>query len=215
MRRLVEANQAGATASAADVEAAKLSLKAELAQSYFQLRVLDVQKELLDDTVDAYEKSLVLTRNRYEVGVAGRSDVVQAETQLRSAQAQALDLGVQRAQLEHAIAVLIGKVPANFSLERAKLVAVLPPIPVALPATLLERRPDIAAAERRVAAANAQIGVAKAAYFPALSFSASGGFAGSTIKNLVIAPNRFWPPSAFIVSLLGDICTEAGTNAPT
>jgi NodT family efflux transporter outer membrane factor (OMF) lipoprotein len=204
IRRQVESSKAGAQASAADLEAARLSLQSELAVDYFQLRVNDTQKQLLDDTVAGYETSLQLTRNRYAVGVADRSDVVQAETQLKSTQAQALDLGVQRAQLEHAIAVLAGKPPGNFSLAPKKLVVKMPAIPVGIPATLLERRPDIAAAERRAAAANAQIGVAKAAYFPTLSFSATGGYSSATLAKWLTAPNRYWSLGPALAETLFD-----------
>ena len=200
IRRTVESNDASAQASAADLEAARLSLQSELATNYFQLRVNDAQHQLFADTITAYEKSLELTKNRYAVGVAGKVDVVQAETQLLSAQAQSIDLGVQRAQLEHAIAVLIGKPPTNVSVLNIESSAgakvdwkvAMPAFPVGLPSTLLERRPDIAAAERRAAAANAQIGVAKAAYFPTLSLSASGGFSSPTLSNWISAPNRAW-----------------------
>lgn len=190
--RGVESSAASAQASAADLQAALLSAQATLVQSYMQLRVNDVQRRLLDETVIAYERSLQITRNRYAAGVAGRIDVAQAETQLKSTQAQAIDLGVQRAQLEHAIALLIGKAPAEFSLPPSNTLPVLPPIPVGLPSALLERRPDVAAAERRAAAANAQIGVAQAAFFPALTFSASGGYQDSSLSQLLTLPNRFW-----------------------
>ena len=200
IRRTVEANDANAQASAADLESARLSLQSELATNYFQLRVNDAQKQLFADTILAFEKSLELTRNRYAVGVAGKVDIVQAETQLFSAQAQSIDLGVQRAQLEHAIAVLIGKAPTGVSVANIESNAgakvdwkvALPAFPVGMPSTLLERRPDIAAAERRAAAANAQIGVAKAAYFPTLSLSGSGGFSSPTLTNWISAPNRAW-----------------------
>ena len=192
VRRTVEANVAGAEASAADLANARLSAQAELASDYFQLRVLDVQRQLFEDTVAAYRKSLVLTRNRYAVGVAGKVDVAQAQAQLTSTQAQAIDLGVARAQLEHAIAILLGKAPAQFSLPRASIAIGMREIPPGLPSQLLERRPDIAAAERRVAAANAQIGVAKSAFFPDLTLSASGGFQSSSVANWISAPNRFW-----------------------
>lgn len=200
IRRTVEANDASAQASAADLEAARLSLQSELANNYFQLRVNDAQKQLFADTIVAFEKSLELTKNRYAVGVVGKVDVVQAETQLLSAQAQSIDLGVQRAQLEHAVAVLIGKPPSDFSLSSFEATGgpsvdwkvAMPVFPVGLPSTLLERRPDIAAAERRAAAANAQIGVAKAAYFPALSLTGAVGFASPTLANWISAPNRAW-----------------------
>lgn len=190
--RGVESSAAAAQASAADLQAALLSAQATLVQTYLQLRFNDAQRRLLDDTVVAYERSLAITRNRYAAGVAARIDVAQAETQLKSTQAQAIDLGVQRAQLEHAIALLVGKAPADFSLPPSEMLPALPPIPVGLPSALLERRPDVAAAERRVAAANAQIGVAQAAFFPALTFSASGGYQGSSLSQLLSLPNRFW-----------------------
>ncbi len=192
VRRAVESNEANALASAADLAAARLSAQAELASDYFQLRILDAQKQLIEDTVAAFQKSLDLTMNRYDAGVAAKVDVVQAQTQLKSAQADAIDLGVQRAQLEHAIAVLIGKPPAALSLARAPLAVSMPLIPVGLPSELLERRPDIAAAERHVAAANAQIGVAKAAYFPSLTLSASGGFRSTDAAQWFTLPSRFW-----------------------
>ncbi|MEO8103326.1 MAG: efflux transporter outer membrane subunit [Betaproteobacteria bacterium] len=192
IRRQIESGNASAEASAADLEAVRLSLQSELAISYFQLRVSDQQKQLFDDTVAAYERSLELTKNRYNVGVAAKSDVIQAEAQLKSTVAQAIDLGVQRAQLEHSIAVLIGKAPGSFSLPRESFTLKMPVMPVGMPSTLLERRPDIAAAERRVMAANAQIGVARSAWFPALSFSGSGGYTGPTLADWISAPNRFW-----------------------
>ena len=192
VRRAVEAAQAGAQASQGDLDAARLSLQARLAQNYFLLRVTDVQRDLYNDTVAAYTKSLELTKNRYDAGVAAKTEVVQAEAQLLQTRAQYLDLDTTRAQLEHAIAALVGLAPAQFDLPPAPLVAKLPPIPPGLPSTLLERRPDIAAAERRVAAANAQIGVAKAAYFPALTLPGSIGFSSTTFGHLFDVPNRFW-----------------------
>jgi NodT family efflux transporter outer membrane factor (OMF) lipoprotein len=192
VRRTVEAGEATAQASVADLEAAKLSAQAQLAEDYFLLRAQDAQIRLLNDTVDAYQKSLQLTRNQYAVGVAARADVAQAETQLKSTQAQALDAGVQRAQLEHAIAVLLGKAPANFSIAPEAVATTFPPIPLGLPSELLERRPDIAAAERRTAAANAQVGVAEAAFFPSLTLSATGGFQSSVLSQLFTLPSRYW-----------------------
>jgi NodT family efflux transporter outer membrane factor (OMF) lipoprotein len=192
VRRLVEANRAEAEASAADVENARLSLQAELATDYFQLRATDAQIVLFQDSVKAFETSYTLTQNRYRAGVAAKADVVQAETQLKSTQAQAIDLRATRAQLEHAIAVLIGKAPAQFSITPANVDTHIPEIPPGIPSTLLERRPDVGAAERRMAAANAQIGVAEAAYFPTLDLTASGGFAGSSLASLISAPNRVW-----------------------
>jgi len=192
LRRSVESVEANAQASAADLAAARLSLQAELAASYFQLRALDAQRQLLEDTVSAFEKSLALTRNRYAAGVAAKVDVVQGETQLASTRAQAIDLGVQRSQLEHAIAILIGRPPSGFSIASIPLSATLPRIPPGLPSELLERRPDIAAAERRVAAANAQVGVAQAAYFPSLTLSATYGSRSADAAQWLTAPSRFW-----------------------
>ena len=204
LRRQLESSEAGAQASAADLAAARLSAHAELASAYFQLRVLDAQKRLLDDTVDAFGKSFELTRNRYAAGVAAKVDVVQAEAQLKSTHAQAIDIGVQRAQLEHAIAILIGKAPSEFSIALAPLALRMPRIPPGLPSELLERRPDVAAAERRAAAANAQIGVAKAAYFPSLTLSASGGYRSAEAAGLFTAPSRFWSIGPAIVQSIFD-----------
>src|SRR2546425_2208577 len=192
LRRTVESSEAGAQASAADLAAARLSAQAELASDYFQLRILDAQKQLLEDTAAAFQKSLDLTKNRYDAGVAAKVDLVQAEAQLKSTQAEAIDTGVQRAQLEHAIAVLIGKAPAEFSIAPVPLAVTMPRIPMGLPSELLERRPDVAAAERRVAAANAQIGVAKAAYFPSLTLSASYGSRSADASQWFTVPSRFW-----------------------
>ncbi len=204
VRRNVESSEASAQASAGDLGAAKLSAQAELAQDYLLLRVQDAEIRLLQDTVAFYEKSLQLTRNQYAVGVAGRNDVVQAETQLKSTQAQVLDAGIQRAQLEHAIAILVGKAPADFSVAAVQLQATFPDIPTGLPSALLERRPDIAAAERRAAAANAQIGVAEAAYFPALTLSATGGLQSSVIGNLLTLPSRYWSLGPALAQVIFD-----------
>lgn len=192
VRRQVEANTGNAQASAATLQALRLSSQAALADDYFQLEVLDAQKTLLDETAAAYGKTLEITQNRYQAGIAGKSDVAQAETQLESARALAINLGVQRAKLEHAIAVLIGKSPAELSLSLAPLNARPPPIPASLPSELLERRPDIAAAERNIAAANAQIGVAKAAYYPSLNLAATNGFQASALDTLFKATSRYW-----------------------
>ncbi len=192
IRRTVESQQATAQASAADLESARLSAQATLAQSYFTLRELDAQRQLLDATVAADQKALQLTQNQYASGVASRADVVQAETQLKTVQAQAIDVGVQRTQLEHAIAALIGTSASTFSLPVAPLAAVPPPIPVGVPSELLERRPDIAAAERQIAAANAQIGVAQAAFYPTLTLGASGGFESSRFSDWLSWPSRLW-----------------------
>jgi NodT family efflux transporter outer membrane factor (OMF) lipoprotein len=192
IRRTVEASRDTAEASVADLESARLSAQSALAQAYFQLRTVDTQEQLLEATVAAYQKALELTQNRYGSGVAGKADVLQAQTQLESTKAQLIDLGVQRAQLEHAIALLIGKPPSTFSLAAAPFSPVPPAVPVGLPSELLERRPDIAAAERRAAAANAQIGVAKAAFFPKFTLSLTGGFESGTFADLFSWPSHIW-----------------------
>ncbi len=190
--RAVEANEASAQASAGDLGAARLSAQATLAQSYFQLRSLDAQQLLLEDTVAAYAKSLKLVQNQYAAGIVAKADLVQAQAQIKITQAQAIDIGLQRAQLEHAIALLVGRPASSFSIARAPFTAVPPPIPVGMPSELLERRPDVAAAERRMAQANAQIGIARAAYFPALTLSASTGYQSATMADWLTAPSRFW-----------------------
>ena len=194
IQRTVEAGNAGLQASVADLEAAKLSAQATLVQNYFLLRTNDAKKMLLNNTVANYEKSLQLTQNQFAVGVAARADVVAAETQLKSAKAQAVDIGVQRAQLEHAISILIGKTPSELSIEPAAnaFVTLPPAIPLGIPSQLLERRPDIAAAERRAAQANAQIGVAEAALYPSLTLSATLGLQSPSFTNWLSAPARFW-----------------------
>jgi len=192
VRRAVEANRASAQASAADLEAVRLSAQAELAQNYFQLRALDAQKKLLDETIVSFQTSLDLTKNRYESGVASKGDVLVAETQVKTTQAQSIDLGVQRSQLEHAIATLIGTPASLFSIPVTPLTDAPPDIPVGVPSELLERRPDIASAERRVAAANAQIGVAEAAFYPTVTLSASGGFQATDLSKWLVWPSRFW-----------------------
>lgn len=204
VRRSVEADRTGAQASAADLEAVRLSLQAELVQDYFQLRTLDAQKKLLDMTADVFRKSLELTLNRYESGIASREDVLLAETQLKSTEAQAIDTRVQRAQLEHAIAALVGRPATAFSIPFTPLDTLPPEIPVGLPSELLERRPDIAAAERRIAAANARIGAAEAAYYPALTLSASAGLEASDLSHWLTWPSRFWSFGPAITETLYD-----------
>ena len=204
VRREIEANVANAQASAADVEAVRLSLQTELAIDYFQLHGLDEQRQLLDSTVAAYERAFQITTKRHDQGVSSGADVAQAQTQLETTRAQAIDLGVARAQLEHAIAILTGKPPSELTIASAPIGVTPPEIPVALPAELLERRPDIAAAERRMAAANAEIGVARAAYFPSLTLGASGGFEASTISKLFSLPNRFWSLGPALVATVFD-----------
>jgi NodT family efflux transporter outer membrane factor (OMF) lipoprotein len=204
VRRAIEANVAEAQASAADLETIRLSLQAELAVDYFEIQGLDEQKRLLDTTVAAYERALQITVNRHDQGVASGADVAQAQTQLETTRAQAIDLGVDRAALEHAIAILTGRAPSELTIPPASFAAAPPEVPITLPAELLERRPDIAAAERRVAAANARIGVATAAYFPSLALSASGGFEGSTLASLFSLPNRFWSLGPTLLATLFD-----------
>ena len=204
IRRTLEASEATQLATVGDLGAAQLSAQATLAEDYFLLRAQDAQIRLLNDTAKEYEKSLQLTRNQYAVGVAGRADVVQAETQLKSTQAQAIDAMVLRAQLEHAIAILIGKPPAEFSIAVEPVPTAFPSIPVALPSDLLERRPDIAAAERRAAAANAQIGVAESAFFPTLTLTATGGFQSTLLSQLFELPSRYWSLGPGLVEVLFD-----------
>ncbi len=188
----VDASDARVQASRDDLAAATLSARATLAQTYFTLRATEAQAALLERTLAAYQRSLDLTQNRYRAGVASAADVAQAQTQLKSTQAQLIEANSSRAQLEHAIAVLLGSAPADFGLDRTAGLPAAPDVPLQLPSELLQRRPDIAAAERRVAAAYAQIGVAKAAFFPALTLSASAGFRSGSLSNLVSAPNLFW-----------------------
>ena len=192
IQRTVEAQRAGVQASAADLASIRLSAQAQLTQNYFSLRSLDTQQQLLDRTLADYQRAVDLTQNQFDAGIVAKSNLILAQTQFKTTQAQALDLGVQRAQLEHAIALLIGQAPANFAISHAQLVAVVPAIPLTLPSDLLERRPDIAAAERRMQAANAQIGVAKAAYFPKLALSATGGAQSSGFADLLSLANKFW-----------------------
>ncbi|ULX53219.1 RND transporter [Cupriavidus taiwanensis] len=204
VRRQVESSEASARASEADLASTLLSTQATLAQSYFLLRVADAQKALLDRTVADYQKSLQLVQNQYAAGTAQRSDVLQSETQLKSAQAQQIDIQITRAQLEHAIAVLVGKPPAALSLAAGKFRAAPPRVPAAVPSQLLERRPDIGAAERRMASANAQIGVAQAAYYPTLSLAASGGLTASTLARWMSLPDRIWSIGGGLAGTLFD-----------
>ena len=207
VRRSVEAGEAAAQASAADLAAARLSIQAELVQDYLQLRITDAQKDLFAHTTQEYRRALALTRSQYAAGVVTRVDVALAETQLQSSNAQAIDLDVQRTQLEHAIAILTGRAPAELSIAARRSDALgltLPEVPAGLPSQLLERRPDIAAAERRAAAANASIGVAQSAYFPSLVLSASGGFASAGFSQWVDAPGRIWSLGAALAATLFD-----------
>jgi len=188
----VDNAQAGLQASAAELAAARLSAQGELATNYFSLRQTDAQKALLDATTEGYARVLQITRNRFEAGIAARSDLLQAETQLANARIDQLTLTRQRSTLEHAIAVSLGKAASEFSLPPAPWQMVVPDVPAGVPSTLLQRRPDIGAAERRVAAANAQIGVARSAYFPALNLTASFGYAAGSTAGLLNASNNLW-----------------------
>nr|WP_246301709.1 efflux transporter outer membrane subunit [Granulicella arctica] len=192
IRRGVSAAREEATASAGDLQTALLSLQAELAMDYFEARAADAEEKLLNDTVKSYDEAYRITTNRFEGGVSPKSDVDQARTQLESARVQASDVAIIRAQYEHAIAVLIGKPPASFTLEVTPLNAQPPAIPMALPSQLLERRPDIASAERRVAEANDRVGIATAAYYPTVSFSAAVGLESTALTNLMKSSSLLW-----------------------
>jgi NodT family efflux transporter outer membrane factor (OMF) lipoprotein len=204
IRRGVAANSAIAQASAAELENARLLYQAELAADYFQIQGLDASRQLLDATVQSYERYVQLTQNRYDGGVASMGDVALAQTQLETARAQLADLGVQRAQFEHAIAVLTGKPPSDLSIPAVPNQAPPPVSPAGIPSTLLERRPDIAASERQVAAANEQIGIARAAFFPFLTFSAGAGSQATVIGDLLTWPSRFWSVGPQLAETLFD-----------
>jgi NodT family efflux transporter outer membrane factor (OMF) lipoprotein len=214
----VDASQARLEASWADLAAARLSLQATLTQSYLAVRHAQAQAQAVQSAVAGYQRSLQLTRNRYQAGVASAADVAQAETQLKSAQVQLLEWQITRAQLEHAIATLLGQAPASFTLEAARVPSTLPDapaVPLQLPAQLLERRPDIAAAERRVAAAWAQVGVADAAFFPSLTLQASTGFRNDRLQSLIGAPNFLWSfgPQLALAALDGGARQSASDSA--
>ena len=204
IRRSVAANSAVAQASAADLQNARLLYQAELASDYFQIQGLDAAGQVLDATVKSYEQYVQLTQDRYDGGVASKGDIAQARTQLETARAQLIDLGVDRAQFEHAIAVLTGKPPSALSLPAAPNQSKPPELLVDLPSTLLERRPDIAAAERQVAAANEQIGIAKAAFYPSLSLAASAGSQAAALVDLLTLPTRVWSVGAQLAATLFD-----------
>ena len=192
IKRTIEADRASAQASAADLANARLSAQSQLANAYYGLRIADELKQLLSDTVTAYQRAANLAQNRYDAGVIARADVITAQTQLQSAQAQLVDIDVSRAQNEHAIALLVGVPPSELAIAPIKLARLVPAAPVVVPSDLLERRPDIASDERSVAAANAQIGVATAAYFPSLTLSGSVGQSSSRLGNLFSAATRTW-----------------------
>ena len=204
IRRHIEAGQAGVEASADDLAGARLSIQTALAQDYLQLRIIDRQRALYASTIAAYQRALKLTQAQHAAGVVLLSDVALAESQLASAQAQATDLEAARTQFEHAIAVLTGRTPAQFSLAQTTDLPTLPATPPGLPSALLERRPDIAAAERRVAQANAGIGVARAAYYPELTLSAGAGFGAAALGSLLETPSRVWSLGAALAQTLFD-----------
>jgi NodT family efflux transporter outer membrane factor (OMF) lipoprotein len=212
VRRTVSAAREEAQATAGDLASVNLSLHAELAYDYFELRSADAQKKLLDDTVKTYQDALQLTVNRFDGGAAPKSDVAQAQTQLQTTMVQDTDIAVQRAQFEHAIAILIGKPPAAFSLPASPLDLAPPDISAGLSSQLLERRPDIAAAERRVAEANDQVGIARAAYYPTILLSASAGFEGDSITNWFTWPSRFWAVGPSALETLFDAGRRRATS---
>src|SRR5271157_2604400 len=213
IRSTVRANIYAAQASAADLENVRLSVQTELAADYYELRAQDSLKELFDSTVIAYQDALNLTRAQYRAGLSSDEAVAQAEAQLKSVQAQDTNLGILRAQYEHAIAALIGQPASSFSLPPNALAANPPVIPVGIPSELLDRRPDIAAAERSVAQANAEIGVAKAAYFPTILLSASGGFGNSSAASWLTWPNRFWSVGPSLAEAIFDAGLRKATVA--
>lgn len=204
VRNTVRENRALAQSSAATLANEILSMQAQLAQDYFNLRAVDEERFILDNTMENYRASLRLTQSLYKAGIDSAEDVSEATTQLETAEAQATDLGISRAQYEHAIAVLIGVPPSQFSIGVKRFRPVIPPVPLAVPSQLLERRPDIAAAERQVAAANAEIGVARAAYFPQLTLSAAAGFESLTASHWLDWANRFWSLGAAASQTLFD-----------
>jgi NodT family efflux transporter outer membrane factor (OMF) lipoprotein len=212
VRKNVESYREQAQASAADLATVNLSMHADLAVDYFQARSLDAEEQLLNSTVNQYEQALELNENRFKGGIASEVEVEQARTQLQTTRAQAIDVGVARAQYEHAVAILIGKPPAEFSLPPLPLSAPPPHVPISLPSELLERRPDIAASERLVAAANAQIGVAKSAYYPSISLGASGGFESSAITTLLNGPSGLWSVGLSAVGTVFDVGRRRALN---
>jgi NodT family efflux transporter outer membrane factor (OMF) lipoprotein len=213
VRQTVSGSVASAQAAVGDLESARLSLTAELAADYVQLRSSDAELALFDQTIDAYTRLATLTRNQYNAGIVSRADVEQADTQLASAEAQATDVRLQRAQLEHAVAILVGEPPAAFSLRAAPLEGEPPDVPADVPSRLLQRRPDVAAAERRVAAANARIGVASAAFFPTITLSGSGGFQTTTFAQWLSWPMHVWSVGPALALTLFDAGARRAVKA--
>jgi NodT family efflux transporter outer membrane factor (OMF) lipoprotein len=211
IRRTVSAASETAEASAAQLENARLSYQAELAEDYFSMHGLDAEKKLLEGSVKSYAEYLDLTKFQFQHGTASNADIALAQAQLESANAQLIGLGVQRAQYEHAIAILIGKPPAELTIPQLAWTTPPPPVPVGLPSQLLERRPDIATAERQVAAANEEIGIAKAAYYPTLTLGASGGFESSIIGQLLTWPAHFWSLGPQLAETILDFGKRRGT----
>jgi NodT family efflux transporter outer membrane factor (OMF) lipoprotein len=209
IRRTVEGDVASAQASAGDLASARLAAQGTLASDYLQLRVADELKRLLDAAASYYAESLRITRNQYQSGTADQSAVSQAEAQLESTQAQAIAVGVTRAQLEHAIAVLIGKPPAEFSILPTEAVIAVPAIPSEMPSALLERRPDIATSERLMASANAKIGIAEAAFYPTITLSADSGTSALTLNRLLATTSRFWAFGSTLVETVFDAGARA------
>lgn len=204
LRQAVSSAQANAQASEADLASARLSAVGDLATNYFSLREADAEIVLLDQTIEGYQRAFEITSNRYRAGIAAQTDVLQAQTQLVNAQAERVGLQRTRATLEHAIAMLVGVAPADFSLPAAQWTPTVPGIPTGVPSTLLQRRPDIAAAERAVAAANAQIGIARSAYFPNFGLSASVGSSASRVKDLFNASNTLWALGLSVAQVVFD-----------
>ena len=205
LRRTVEADVATAQSDAANVASARLSMQGTLAQDYVALRAADDEIRLLENAVEAYRRTVSITKNKYAVGVAARSDIITAQTQLDSTRAQLIGVGVQRAQFEHAIAVLLGKAPADFSIARRPAMGItMPQVPAQMPSSLLERRPDVASAERLAAAANAKVGIQTAAYYPTFSISGAAGYEGSPLNQLITTPFKFWTLGAQATDTLLD-----------
>jgi NodT family efflux transporter outer membrane factor (OMF) lipoprotein len=213
VRRVVQASKEGAQASAADLEYVRLALHAELALNYFYLRAADAQKSLLDQTVESYRQALELTTNRFNEGAVSKSDVAQARTQLQSATVADSDISVQRSQYEHAIASLIGKPPSEFSIPARVIEFVPPTVPTGLPSQLLERRPDIASAERRVQQANESIGLAKIAYYPTLTLQGIAGVEGHSFPSWLNGPSRLWSVGPILSETIFDGGRRRATSA--